>query len=208
MLKRISRLSFACIVAVSLCGWAVAHDRDDRDSHSAMMYGYHNGYLDGFQHGREDWRAQVGYDFNNRDYDAGSRGYERYMGRENQYRNGYREGYSAGYDDGFYGRGDRFNGPPRQEPYYGEARTYNTLSPDAPQDLAYQAGFRDGLLDGGKDRRHNKDFRPEKHDRYEDADHGYTHDYGKKSEYKHEYREGYVAGYQRGYGDSEGHWGG
>jgi hypothetical protein len=41
-----------------------------------------------------------------------------------------------------------------------------------------------------------KDYRPEKHDSYEDADHGYRKNYGSKDSYKGEYRKGFLRGYQ------------
>lgn len=204
MLKQRTRLSLACIVALSLSGLAVAHEHENGAPRAAIEYGYHNGYLDGFQHGREDRRAQVGYDFQSRDYHHAMRGYETYMGSREQYRNGYRDGYVAGYDDGYYRRGSRFRGPLGEPPDNGEAYGYNSGPGYGSQGVAFQIGYKDGLIAGGKDRRKNKGFRPEKHEQYEDADHGYTHDYGRKSDYKRKYREGYLAGYQRGYGDVAG----
>jgi hypothetical protein len=206
MLRLLTRLSLACMVALSLSGLAVAHERDDHGPRGAVQYGYHNGYLDGFQHGREDSGARVGYEFESRDYDSAMRGYESYMGSEEQYRNGYREGYATGYDDGYYGRDTRFGDRSSELPYNGEAYGYGQRPAEGPHSVAFQVGYKDGLIEGGKDRRHNKNFQPEKHDRYKDGDQGYTHDYGSKKDYKREFREGYMAGYQRGYGDLEGGW--
>lgn len=206
MLRQLTRLGLALIVAASLTGVAVAHDHDDGGVRSAIQYGYRNGYLDGFQRGREDRRAREGYHFKGRDYDHALRGYEPYMGSRDRYRRGYRQGYVAGYNDGFRGREARFSGPLNQNPYndamtgYGPASGYGPGPRFGHRSVAFQIGYKDGLIAGGKDRRKNKKFRPTKHDKYEDADHGYSHDYGRKKIYKREYREGFVAGYERGYG--------
>ncbi len=203
MVRNISRLAFAFIVAVSLSGVAFAHEHENRGVHTAFQYGYQNGYLDGFRHGREDRRAQVGFSIESRDYDSAMRGYESYMGNEHRYRSGYRRGYRAGYNDGYHGRSARFAGPSDEPPYGGESG-YDWRDGHGQRSVAFRVGYEDGLIVGGKDRRKNKDFRPSKHERYEDADHGYSHDYGSKKEYKREYREGFMAGYQRGYGNFPG----
>ena len=56
------------------------------------------------------------------------------------------------------------------------------------------------VKEGEKDRKHGKDFRPEKNDRYEDADHGYHKEYGSKDSFKMEYRQAFFRGYEDGYG--------
>ena len=204
MLKLLSRVSLACIVALSLSGLAMAHEHDDQASHSAIQYGYRNGYADGFQHGQEDNRAGVGYNFRSRDYDHGMRGYESYMGSHDRYREGYRNGYQAGYTDGFHGRRARYYGTSSEPPSSRDGDDYGSRNPEGRRSVGFRIGYQDGLIAGGKDRRHNKKFRPSKHDRYEDADHGYRHEYGSKREYKREYKEGFLAGYQRGYGQFQG----
>lgn len=212
MAKRIAWLALAFVVAASLSGLGFAHEhehaKENRGLHTPLQYGYHNGYLDGFQHGREDRQAGVGYSFVSRDYDNAMGGYEPYMGSSHEYREGYRKGYRAGYNDGFHGRNARFvvpsddGGYGREAQYPGDRDYYGPEVPGGRhRSVAFRVGYQDGLIDGGKDWRKHKDFRPSKHDRYEDADHGYRHDYGNKKEYKREYREGYLAGYQRGYGD-------
>lgn len=204
MIRIFSRLSLACVIAVFLSGLAFAHGHDHRGERGAAQYGYQNGYVDGFQHGRGDFQARVDYNFESRDFDDAMRGYEPYMGSRDRYQDGYRDGYRAGYDDGFHNHRAQYEEAYNnsQYPRYGgdddSGRAYGQRSP------AFQVGYQDGLIDGEKDRRHNKDFRPSKHDRYEDANHGYTHDYGPKKEYKREYREGYTAGYQRGYNPYQG----
>lgn len=195
MIRIFSRLSIACMVALSLSGLAVAHEHVHSGARTAAQFGYQNGYVDGFQHGREDRQARAGYSFVSKDYDDALRGYEAYMGSRERHRNGYR----AGYDDGFHNRSARFAEPYVTPPSDGDWGTYPSRGFHGRQSVTFRVGYEDGLIAGEKDRRHNKNFRPSKHDRYEDADHGYSHDYRPKKEYKSEYREGFLAGYQRGY---------
>lgn len=207
MFKFSSRLTlFYIILAISLTGLVFAHDHDDRGSRSLSYYGYQNGYMDGFQHGREDRQSHVGYSFESRDYDDALRGYEPYMGSRDRYRDAYRNGYRSGYDDGFHHRRPQFAEGYNDPRYPGYSRDDHSGRGYGQSSVAFQVGYQDGLIEGGKDRRHEKDFRPSKHERYEDADHGYRHDYGSKKEYKREYRQGYIAGYQRGYGEFQGAW--
>ncbi|HEX5413995.1 MAG TPA: hypothetical protein VFZ27_19310 [Terriglobia bacterium] len=207
MVKQLIRLSFACVVALSLCGVASAHQRYDQGPQGANAYGFRNGYLDGFQHGSEDRGAQVDFNMESRDYDSAMRGYDPYMGNQELYRNGYRQGYAAGYNDGYYGRESRFEGRAGSPPYpSGEAYEEHQGPRYGPANAAFQTGFNDGVIQGEKDRRKHKDFRPEKNDRYEDADHGYSHDFGPKQLYKRQYREGFMAGYQHGYRSMEMGW--
>lgn len=204
MYKLLSRLSLACIVALTLSGLAVAHEHDNRVPHTASQYGYQNGYSDGYQHGREDFHAQAGYDLGSRDYDDAMRGFEPYMGDHDNYQRGYREGYIAGYNDGFHGRNSRLMAFSAEPPYGNDRDDYRSQPRNGPQSVAFHVGYEDGLIAGGKDRRKGKHFRPSKHERYEHAGHGYNHNYGPKKQYKREYREGFLAGYQRGYGDFPG----
>ena len=62
--------------------------------------------------------------------------------------------------------------------------------------MATDIGYRDGLSAGQNDLRNRKQYRPEKHDAYEDADHGYRKDYGDKNRYKEQYRKGFMRGYE------------
>lgn len=207
MLRRLTRLSLAFIVFASLTGLIVAHGNSDL--RSATQYGYRNGYADGFQRGREDRQARERYDFHGPAYDNAMRGYESYMGSREEYREGYRKGYVAGYNDGFHDYEARFAGPNGSGPYDqgndGPVPAYEPRPGHGQRNLAFQIGYRDGLIVGRKDRSKNKKFRPTKNDKYEDADHGFDHHYGSKKEYKREYREGFVAGYERGYGSLHSH---
>jgi hypothetical protein len=65
--------------------------------------------------------------------------------------------------------------------------------------VAENNGYRDGVDVGNKDSRAGKSFRPEKSERYENADRGYRRDYGNKDTYKQAYRDGFRRGYEAGY---------
>jgi len=94
-----------------------------------------------------------------------------------------------GYPDRWDSRGYSYNGQNGDQ--YG--RPYGDASP------AYDIGYRDGLAIGQKDSQKHKSFRPQKNDRFEDADHGYNRSYGDKNTYKNLYRDGYQRGYSEGY---------
>ena len=199
MIRIFTRISLACMIVISLSGLAMGHEHDRRDPHGAFQYGSQNGYVDGFQHGREDRQARAGYSFESRDYDDALREYQPYMGSRDRYQDGYRNGYCEGYNDGFHNLRARYEEAYNDSRYPGHPGDDDSGRVYGRRSVGFRVGYQDGLIDGEKDRRHNKDFRPSKHDRYEDADHAYSHDYGPKKEYKREYREGYMAGYQRGY---------
>lgn len=204
MFERDKTVVFTLSVILALSGLAMA--QRSYPALEARQHGYEHGYRDGFHRGREDRSRNVGYDYKTEDYRAADRGYDIYMGDRRDFQDGYREGYKAGYDDGYSGRSGRWNdiyginpnapagayNEPRDEVY--ENRRWGYV------DMAYDIGYRDGLEQAEKDRGHNKDFRPEKNDRYEDATHGYRKSYGDKNAYKQQYRKGFVRGYQDGYG--------
>jgi hypothetical protein len=62
--------------------------------------------------------------------------------------------------------------------------------------VATDTGYRDGLQAGLSDARQRKDFKPEKHEAYEDGKHGYRKEYGDKKLYKEQYRKGFLRGYE------------
>jgi len=68
------------------------------------------------------------------------------------------------------------------------------------QDVAYDIGYRDGVSMGQHDFNKHKQFRSQKNDQYEDADHACSRSYGDKNAYKARYREGFLRGYAVGYG--------
>lgn len=93
-------------------------------------------------------------------------------------------GYYDGGNNGGYNNGG-YNGG------YDGRGAYNTP--------AFDNGYRDGVSDGQRDRQQRKAYRPDKNDRYEDADHGYNKAYGDKNFYKSQYRQAYQRGYADGY---------
>ena len=64
---------------------------------------------------------------------------------------------------------------------------------------AYDNGFREGLEEGRNDARHNRDFSPQRHDEYRDADDGYRRGEGDREYYRRSYRQGFEAAYTESY---------
>lgn len=211
---------------------ALAHDehRDNdrrwgRDRNAdAQEYGYHNGYRDGFLHGRDDRSRREGYDRRDNNYRRADRGYESYMGPRGQYRKGYRDGYKEGYDDAYYGRRARSGG------VYGRNGQWSVWDRDGDGDHdrndrygrdgrdsrddrwgrtngnAQKFGYQDGLQAGQRDRQGRHSYRPTEWEAYKDADHGMSSSSGYRSadEYKREYRQAFVSGYDQAYGSQYG----
>jgi len=176
----------------------------NESKYQARQHGYAHGYRDGFQHGREDRARHASLKFDTDDYKHADRGYDKYMGNRDQYKEGYRTGYEGGYNDAYYGRPGRFAeiyGPPdsREGPLYPEDYAFESRAGGYP-DIAYDNGYRDGIQAGEKDRDKHDKFDPADHDRYRDGDHDYRNSFGDKEVYKRSYREGFIRGYQDGYG--------
>lgn len=184
MIRKIQIAGLVGAIVLAVVGITQAHEHRDRDE--SGQYAYHRGYRDGFAHGQIDRSRGAGYSYQSDEYEDADGGYSPQFGSHEGYRENYREGYVAGYDDSFYGRARRF-----------DSDDGGRYSPDGS--FASQIGYEDGLIDGRKDLRANKPFRPDKHDRYEDANHGYRSDYGNKKLYKQQYRQAYTNGYQDGY---------
>jgi hypothetical protein len=196
------------------------HDNDnhqwgrDRDADS-REYGFHNGYRDGWNTGR-DAHAQRG----DRDYrrNDDSNGYQDWMGSRGQYKKGYEDGYRAGYSDSYNGRSNRY-------PYvYGQNGQRSPWDPGGNTGNAYgvcgQGGYgqqqsdryrngpasewgcKDGLEAGQRDRNDRHSARAAEWEAYRDADHGMSSSsgYGDPEQYKREYREAFLEGYNLGYG--------
>lgn len=67
-------------------------------------FGFDQGYLDGFEKGREDARDRDYYDpVRHRWYRNADRGYDRRFGPRDAYRLAYRDGFGTGYDRGYRG---------------------------------------------------------------------------------------------------------
>jgi hypothetical protein len=200
MLNRLKVIGLVLVAMLFVTGLAAAQDRYG-GSLNAKQHGYQHGYRDGLRQGRDDRNRHEEHDFKTRDYKRADEGYEKYMGEHDDFQKGYRDGYKAGYDDGYYSR------PMRPDVYGLDERYDPDRSPlrdeDADSyakwgysDVALDTGYRDGLQAGRQDLAQRKDFHPDKHDAYEDADHGYQKNYGDKNRYKEQYRKGFVRGYE------------
>ncbi len=197
--------TFRCAIAVFalICFAAsVSYAQDNYGgSIDAREHGYQHGYRDGVRQGRADVNANARPNYDREDYRHADLGYEPYMGERDDFRKGYREGYKAGYDDGYFGKqtrssvyglnDDRYDPDQVRRPDLGD----DAYSRWNYSDVAFDTGYRDGLGAGQKDWRDRKEYRPERHDSFEDANHGYHKSYGDKSLYKEQYRKGFLRGY-------------
>ena len=170
-------------------------------STDAREHGYQHGYRDGLRQGRADLTSNSSPNYESEDYRRADLGYEEYMGGRPDFQRGYRDGYKDGYEDGYKNRPIRSEvyslrddyDPDRVPRNDEDARHYEKWS---YSDVALDTGYRDGLSAGRKDFNEKKDFRPEKHDSYEDGDHGYRKSFGTKDQYKEQYRKGFLRGYE------------
>ena len=192
-------LFFSAAMAVTQ---AVAQDAGVyAGSMDARQHGYQHGYRDGLRQGRADLANNTSPNYDSEDYRRADLGYEDYMGPHADFERGYRDGYKDGYDDGYKNRairsdvyGLRDNYDPDRAPRTDEDARYYTNW--GYSDVAFDSGYRDGLSAGRKDFSERKDYRPEKHDSYEDGDHGYRKSFGTKEQYKEQYRKGFLRGYE------------
>jgi len=189
------------VALLFLAGIAAAAQDDYGGARKARDHGFQHGYRDGFRQGRADLKANVKPTVDSQDFRNADLGYEEYMGSREDFQDGYRDGYKSGYDDGYnnrpvradvYGvRGEEYD--PDRVPRRDEDDRYAKW---AYTDVATDIGYRDGLSAGQADLRNHKEYRPEKHDAYKDADHGFRKDYGDKNLYKEQYRKGFMRGYE------------
>jgi hypothetical protein len=182
-----------------------AQQRQDEPAYGGSMdardHGYQHGYRDGVRQGRADLNSNSRPNYDTENYRHGDLGYEEYMGSHEDFRRGYQTGFKDGYEDGYgnrplrsdvYGLSESYD-PDRRPRTEEDSRYYEKWG---YSDVAFDTGYRDGLSAGSKDFRDRKDYRPEKHDSYEDGDHGYRKSYGSKDQYKDQYRKGYLRGYE------------
>jgi len=106
---------------------------------------------------------------------------------DRDHRDDYRRGDR---DDRYRGDRDRDDGW-RQFGYRGG---YGSAS-----DLGYRQGYRDGFDKGDQDSRKHRRPDVRRHDRYDDADHGYKKQFGPKAEYRYGYRQGFEQGYREAF---------
>jgi hypothetical protein len=201
MAKRITYMGTLLLSLLFLASVAAAQDNYGGAANS-RDHGYQHGYRDGLRQGRADLNANARPSYETEDYRHADLGYEEYMGDRHEFQTGYRNGYKDGYDDGYNNRRPRWDRYGIEESYDPDARSPRP-DPEADRyarwgysDVAFDTGYRDGLSAAQKDLRERKEYRPEKHDSYEDADHGYHKSYGAKNLYKDEYRKGFLRGYQ------------
>lgn len=168
-----------------LCGFVLfAYDKDDK--RGAWQTGWDRGYREGIDRGTADRNRK--YDLKTKEFKQAESGYDKHVGKKDEYKKGFRAGYRTGYDEGYYGRAAV------------EAQPRGTLHADRSKDPAYDAGYRDGLRAGDGDFRQNRDFRPDDHADYQNADRSYSSDYkGDKRDYANRYRDGFLQGYRDGY---------
>jgi hypothetical protein len=200
VIRHLKYVATAALTLLFLTSVAWAQD-DYGGSRKARDHGYQHGYRDGLRQGRADLKANVKYGYDSQDYRNADLGYEEYMGERDDFQQGYREGYKIGYDDGYNDKPVRTDVYVRTQDYDPDRVPRRDEDADAYAkwaytDVAMDIGYRDGLAAGRNDLRDRKEYRPEKHDSYKDADHGYRKDYGDKSEYKEQYRKAYMRGYE------------
>jgi hypothetical protein len=170
----------------------------------AKEHGYQHGYRDGLRQGRQDLSRNATHSFDTEYFRRADQGYDPHMGEHDDFQQGYRNGYKDGYDDGYYGKpirqniyGLRDNYDPDQVPRSdADASGYANWT---YEDVANDTGYRDGLQAGLSDLRQHKDFKPERHEAWEDGKHGYRKEYGDKKLYIEQYRKGYLRGYEDSY---------
>jgi len=83
---------------------------------------------------------------------------------------------------------------------------------------AYDNGYREGIQEGRNDAQRNRNFSPERHSEFRDADNGYHRSDGDREFYRRAYRQGFQTGYREsfdriarsngGYGNRGGVYGG
>ncbi|HMF95477.1 MAG TPA: hypothetical protein VKE96_14350 [Vicinamibacterales bacterium] len=67
------------------------------------------------------------------------------------------------------------------------------------QRQAFDRGYREGLEQGRKDARHNRDYAPMRHSEYRDGDDGYHRGDGDREFYRRHYRQGFDVGYREAF---------
>lgn len=171
----------------------------------ARQHGYEHAYRDGADQGRQDRLAKKPYSWRDNDY-WGARTYERAFGDRNEYMDGYRAGYQAGYDDGYYGLQGQYG------QIYGRsqagARVPAANDPYANRqfgatDMAFDAGYREGVTLGQQDRGRNAQPNVRGNNVYKRGDLGYRASYGNRIQYRTQFRDGLERGYADGYGRSQ-----
>jgi len=151
---------------------------------------YQRGYRDGMDEGQKDRHK-------NHDYRATKIGkyehppdYDPSYGDRRHWERIYQSGFAAGYYQGYYAVPASY--PVAPAPGYVVPVEATASNP------AYQAGYRDGLMDGQDDRQGARAYRAMATGKYQHTP-GYDSSLGDKDQYKEFYRQGYAVGYNQGY---------
>jgi hypothetical protein len=198
--KLIGKFGMAFAALLFLAGAIAAQERYG-GSMDSKEHGYQHGYRDGLRQGRGDLNRNAVHSFDTEDYRHADLGYDKRMGERDDFQQGYRNGYKDGYDDGYYDKPVRHTVYGLNESYDPDRVPRSDADADAYvnwsyEDVAMDTGYRDGLQAGLSDLRQRKDFKPDKHEAYEDGNHGYRKEYGDKKLYKEQYRKGFLRGYE------------
>jgi hypothetical protein len=203
-------LALAAIIGVGVTPAVRGLEAQSRDPRAGQYYGgsidarqhgYEHAYRDGADQGRQDREAKRPYSWRNNDY-WGARGYERAFGDQNEYMEGYREGYQAGYDDGYYGLQGQYGQIYGRSQSGGRVPTPDPYAnrPYSSTDMAFDAGYREGVTLGQQDRSRNTRSNYRNSSTYKKGDLGYRSNYGDKNSYRTQFRDGVERGYEDGYG--------
>jgi flagellar biosynthesis/type III secretory pathway protein FliH len=200
MMKPIRQFAMVFAALLFMAGVVAAQDYYGA-AEKSKEHGYQHGYREGLRNGRADLVRNAPHNLDSEEFRRADMGYDSRFGERDDFQEGFRNGYKDGYDDGYY------NKPIRQNIYglndsYDPDRVPRTDA-DAPryqnwtyEDVAMDTGYRDGMQAGLSDLRQHKDFKPEKHEAYEDAKHGYRTEYGDKKLFVEQYRKGFLRGYE------------
>ena len=99
----------------------------------------------------------MSYSLRDSDY-WGQRGYERAFGDRDEYMDGYQQGYQAGYDEAFYGLTGQYGelyGRPQAGDRVAALDDVYAGRPYSSTDMAFDAGYREGITLGQQDRARN-----------------------------------------------------
>jgi hypothetical protein len=206
-------LATAALVALTTSARVQGAEPQARDDSRARQYagstdawqhGYEHAYRDGADQGRQDRERRMSYNLRESGY--GQRGYEKAFGDRNQYLDGYRQGYQAGYDEAFYGLSGQYGqlyGRPRAGGRVPAANDPYADRQHSSTDMAFDAGYREGITLGQQDRGRNSRTNYQNSPAYRSGDMGYRSSYGDRESYRLQFRDGIQRGYEDGYGRSQ-----
>src|SRR3954471_10310202 len=203
-------LALTAIIGIGFAASVRTVDAQTRDTRGSQYYGgsldarqhgYEHAYRDGADQGRQDREARRPYSLRANDY-WGARRHERAFGDRNEYMEGYREGYQAGYDDGYYGQQGQYGQIYGRTQAGGRVTTPDPYGnrPYSSTDMAFDAGYREGVTLGQQDRTRNTRSNYRGSSTYKNGDLGYRSTYGDRNSYRTQFRDGVERGYEDGYG--------